>query len=187
MKSIISGDCVKKEKIKEFIIKHKKTVIACSVVCITLLIMVHMFLFNSMMNAGDNKDKVSNNGSNINPRVEEIQKKGAVVLSEPKLRARLKARRSKKRPQLRAPQSPAPKAHRPQQPRRVSNSSTRQPSLWRIPQITTSSGTKAILLRSTIPTQAIQQDMFRLPTRTETCSNAFATVNSEAVDLSERH
>lgn len=82
MKSIISGDCVKKEKIKEFIIKHKKTVIACSVVCITLLIMVHMFLFNSMMNAGDNKDKVSNNGSNINPRVEEIQKKGAVVLSE---------------------------------------------------------------------------------------------------------
>ena len=73
---------MKKEKIKEFIIKHKKTVIACSVVCITLLIMVHMFLFNSMMNAGDNKDKVSNNGSNINPRVEEIQKKGAVVLSE---------------------------------------------------------------------------------------------------------
>ena len=73
---------MKKEKIKEFIIKHKKTVIACSVVCITLLIMVHMFLFNSMMNAGDNKDKVSNNGSNINPRVEEIQKKGAVMLSE---------------------------------------------------------------------------------------------------------
>lgn len=73
---------MKVEKIKGFVIKHKKAVIAGSVICITLLIILHMFLFRGMMNAGEGRDAVNKNSSNINPRIEEIQKKGAVVLSE---------------------------------------------------------------------------------------------------------
>ena len=73
---------MKVEKIKGFVIKHKKAVIAGSVICITLLIILHMFLFRGMMNAGEGRDAVNKNSSNINPRIEEIQKNGAIVLSE---------------------------------------------------------------------------------------------------------
>lgn len=73
---------MKLDKIKEFVIKHRKGTIVASVVTITLLIVLHMFLFNGMMNAGDSKDAAEKYLSNINPRIEEIQKRGAVVLSE---------------------------------------------------------------------------------------------------------
>lgn len=67
------------DKIKEFLINHRKAVIGGSVVLMTLLLVLHMFLFNGLFNAGDSNIKPQ---SNINPRVDEIQQKGAVVLSE---------------------------------------------------------------------------------------------------------
>lgn len=71
---------MKMEKIKAFLKSHRKAVIGGSVICITLLLMVHMFLFNSMFRTGDGV--VLDKGVNINPRVDEIRQKGAVVLSE---------------------------------------------------------------------------------------------------------
>ena len=67
------------DKIKEFLKNHRKAVIGGSVVLMTLLLVLHMFLFNGLFNAGDSNIKPQ---SNINPRVDEIQQKGAVVLSE---------------------------------------------------------------------------------------------------------
>lgn len=67
------------DNVKEYMKTHRKAVIGGSVVLMTLLLVLHMFLFNGLFNAGDGNIKPQ---SNINPRVDEIRQKGAVVLSE---------------------------------------------------------------------------------------------------------
>lgn len=72
-----------KEKIIEFVRKHRKAVIGGSVAAAIVLLVLHITLFSGMLNAGDNTDvvKQSQQTSQINPRVKEIEQKGAIVLT----------------------------------------------------------------------------------------------------------
>lgn len=68
-------------KINEFLAKHKKSVLLTSVLVLAVLLVVHTVMTNSVLNAGETDDTAVT-ASNINPRYNEIMKKGAVILSQ---------------------------------------------------------------------------------------------------------
>lgn len=68
------------EKIRNFVKTHRKAVIGGSVALVTVLLVLHITLFGGVLNAGDNLSAVRPS-SQINPRIKEIEEKGAVILS----------------------------------------------------------------------------------------------------------
>ena len=71
----------KMNTINQFLTRHKRSVLLISTLLLVVVLVVNLVITNSVLNAGE-QDAEAVSVSNINPKYNELMKKGAIALSE---------------------------------------------------------------------------------------------------------
>ena len=72
---------IKVNELNQFLTRHKRSVLLISTLVLVVVLVVNLVVTNSVLNAGE-QDAEAVSVSNINPKYNELMKKGAIALSE---------------------------------------------------------------------------------------------------------
>ncbi len=72
---------IKMKELNQFLSRHKRSVLLISTLVLVVVLVINLVVTNSVLNAGE-QDAAAVSVSNINPKYNELMKKGAIALSD---------------------------------------------------------------------------------------------------------